>query len=131
MITEDMLPAFQGAIPSAIATINKEKDPNISYVSQVYYINETSVAISNQFFNKSIANIKLNGKAVVNITNPMNFKCWYLTLNFKESQTEGDLFENMSMQLESIASMMGMEDVFKLNSAEIFEVTKVEEVIVS
>jgi hypothetical protein len=34
----------------------------------------------------------------------------------------------MSMQLEAIASMTGMEDVFKLKSAEIFRVISVEHI---
>jgi hypothetical protein len=56
-------------------------------------------------------------------------KAWYLELKFKESKTDGELFDNMKMQLEAIASMMGMEDVFKLRASEVFEVIKVKEVI--
>jgi hypothetical protein len=34
----------------------------------------------------------------------------------------------MSMQLEAIASMYGMQDVFKLQASEIFKVTKIVEI---
>jgi len=76
-------------------------------------------------------NIKSNGIATVNIVRPDNLKSWYLELKYKESKTDGELFENMKMQLEAIASMTGMEDVFKLRASEIFEIVKVDKVIMS
>ena len=129
MITTEMLPSLQGALPSALATKDEAGVPNISYVSQVYYVDENHVAVSNQFFSKSIRNLHNTGIGTINVIRPDNLKSWYLQLRYKETQKSGDLFENMSMQLEAIASMMGMENVFKLKAAEIFEVTGVEEVM--
>lgn len=83
------------------------------------------------FFNKSIRNISTNGIATVNVIRPNDLKSWYLELMYKETKTNGGLFEKMEMQLEAIASMTGMEDVFKLKAAEVFKVTKMEEVIMS
>ena len=131
MLTEEILPGLQGAIPSALATVDDNGTPNISYISQVFYLDDNHVALSNQFFNKSMRNIKANGIATVNVIRPDNLTSWYLTLQYTETRTDGDLFENMKMQLEAIASMTGMEDVFKLKAAEVFEVKKVEEVIMS
>ena len=45
MITEEMIPALQGAVPSALATFDNDKTPNVSYISQVFYIEEKHVAI--------------------------------------------------------------------------------------
>ena len=131
MITEEMIPGMHGALPSALATVDDEGTPNLSYISQVFYVDENHVALSNQFFNKSMRNISSNGMATVNIVRPDNIKSWFLELKYKESQTEGELFENMKMQLEAIASMMGMEDVFKLRASEVFEILKVDEVMLS
>ena len=131
MLTEEIIPGLQGAIPSALATVDNDGIPNISYISQVFYVDENHVALSNQFFNKSMRNIKANGIASVNVVRPDNLNSWYITLQYTETKTDGELFENMKMQLEAIASMMGMEDVFVLKAAEIFEVVKVEEVILS
>lgn len=130
MLTDELIPCLQGAIPSALATVDKNGTPNISYISQVFYKDDQHVAISNQFFNKSIRNIHSNGIATVNVVRPDNMKSWYLELRFRETKTDGELFEQMKMQLEAIASMVGMEDVFRLKAAEIFEVKKVEEVTI-
>ena len=37
-------------------------------------------------------------------------------------ETDGPVFEEMEMQLEAIASMQGMTDVFQLAGADIFRV---------
>ncbi len=131
MLTEEMQAGLQGALPSALGTVDEDEIPNISYISQVFYVDDDHVALSNQFFNKSMRNIKSNGVATVNIVRPDNFKSWYLELKYIESKTDGELFEKMKMQLEAIASMTGMEDVFKLHASEVFEVVKVHEVIMS
>jgi len=131
MLTEKMTPSLQGALPSALATVDENGTPNISYISQVFYVDDRHVALSNQFFNKSMRNIKTSGIATVNVIRPDNLTSWYLSLQYKETRTEGELFDNMQMQLEAIASMTGMEDVFKLKAAEIFEVIKVDEVLIS
>lgn len=131
MLTEEMLPALQGALPNVLATVDESGIPNISYISQVFYVDDNHVALSNQFFNKSMRNINSNGIATVNIMRPDNLKSWYLELKYQESKTDGELFQNMKMQLAAIASMTGMEDVFKLRASEVFEVVKVDEVIIS
>ena len=45
---------------------------------------------------------------------------------FLREETEGRIFEEMRAQLEAIASMTGMEDVFKLKSADIYQILKLE-----
>ncbi|MEM1215668.1 MAG: pyridoxamine 5'-phosphate oxidase family protein [Bacteroidota bacterium] len=122
MITEAMIPAMQGAVPGGLSTVADDGTPNVSYVSQVYYIDEQHVAISNQFLGKSIRNIQANGRATVCIVRPDNLASWYLDLRHIRTETEGELFDKMQMQLEVIASMVGMEDVFSLRAAEVFRV---------
>ena len=125
MITEEMIPALQGTFPNCLNTVDSHGIPNTSYISQVSYIDDEHVAISNQFLNKSMKNIRATKKVSVNVISPENFDSWYLHLDYVRSETEGDLFEDMSMKLEVIASMSGMEDVFKLQAAEVFKVIKV------
>jgi uncharacterized protein len=127
MIDEELLTAMEGVIPSPFSTVSDEGVPNVSYVSQVFYVDENHVAISNQFFNKSLKNVYSNGKATINITRPSDFKAWYLKLKHVETHSEGELFDKMKMQLEAIASMIGMEDVFHLNAAEVFKVILIED----
>ncbi len=129
IITDELKAAMQGIIPSTLVTCSKIGIPNINYISQVYYVDDTHVALSHQFFSKSIRNIDENPQAVVSIVHPEDFQMWKLELVFSHKETEGDLFDQMCMQLEAIASMTGMEDVFHLLSAYIFTVLRIEKIV--
>lgn len=121
-----MLPAMQGIIPCVLTTCNADGTPNVTAISQVFYVDEKHIAISRQFFNKTSRNLETNPQVTVMITNPQDFSFWKMHLKFIESKTDGPVYENMSMQLEAIASMQGMADVFKLRSADICEVLHLE-----
>ncbi len=127
-ITEALFPSLQGVMPSVIVTCSKAGIPNASGVSQVYYVDEDHVAISNQFLNKTIKNIAENPLMSVIITCPVNFVMHKLLLSFVESQTSGKTFGTMKLQLDVLASMQGMQDVFCLRSADIYEVLSIEKV---
>jgi len=128
MITEEMQSAMQGMVPSGIVSCSADGIPNCTYISQVYYIDDKHVAISHQFFNKTIRNVYENPYVSVNIVCPEDFGMWKLDLKYSHAETEGELFDQMSMQLEAIASMMGMGDVFNLKGAEVFEVLEIEKI---
>jgi predicted pyridoxine 5'-phosphate oxidase superfamily flavin-nucleotide-binding protein len=126
MITDDMKIAMQGMIPSVIATCDAEGIPNTTVISQTYYVDAHHIAISHQFFNKTIRNIQVIPKACLLITNPESGNQWKMQIEYSHSETEGNLFDQMSMQLEAIASMIGMEGIFVLKAAEVFKVNSVE-----
>ena len=94
-------------------------------ISQVYYVDGDHVALSHQFFNKTIRNVRENPKALVALISPETFESWDLELEYDRSETSGPVFETMDMQLEAIASMVGMKGIFKLRAADIFRVTRV------
>ncbi len=125
MLTQDMLPAMQGVFPANIVTCSADGKPNVTIISQVYYVDENHVALSFQFFNKTIKNIRENPNAVVGIYDPTNFAYYQLDIKYDHSETEGDLFDQMDIQLEAIASMSGLQDVFKLKAADVYKVLAV------
>jgi hypothetical protein len=94
----------------------------------VFYVDDSHVALSHQFFNKSIRNLHENPYVCVNIVNPDDCKTWKFNLVFSHSETEGEIFEGMRAQLEAIASMMGMENVFSLKASEIFRIISIENI---
>ncbi|HXF93809.1 MAG TPA: pyridoxamine 5'-phosphate oxidase family protein [Nitrospiraceae bacterium] len=67
---EDLWPCFQGIIPTALSTCSRDGTPNITFLSQVYYIDATHVAISFQFFNKTHKNVRENPLACAMILDP-------------------------------------------------------------
>ena len=128
IITEELQESMQGVVPSTLVTCSKDGMPNTNYISQVYYVDEEHVALSHQFFSKSIRNINENPQASVSVVHPESFQMWRIDLLFERKETEGPLYEQMSLQLEAIASMTGMEDVFQLQSAYVFKVLDIQKV---
>ena len=51
LITDEMHHALQGLIPSVIATASANGVPNLTYISQVHFVNDDHLAISWQFLN--------------------------------------------------------------------------------
>lgn len=119
---------FQGVIPSLVASSDATGMPNITYVSQVYLIDDKHVALSCQFFNKTRRNLNENPNATVEVADPVTYQAYRLRLRFLRSETSGPLFETMKMRIEAIASHTGMEGVFRLIAADIFEVVRAERV---
>ena len=129
MIDPEMLPSLQGVIPSIIGTCSAAGIPNVTYISQVFYVDESHVAISYQFFNKTIHNIRENPVLCVYVTCPVNYVLYKCMLRYIESQASGEIFDEMSLQLEAIASAHRKTGIFKLRAADIYEVLSVEKIV--
>ncbi len=125
MINEEHLPALQGMFPSWITTSSSEGEPNTTVISQIWYVNATEVALSFQFFNKTKNNISQNPFAYATILNPENFDMFNLELQYARTESDGDLFDEMDMKLEAIASMTGMSGIFELKGADIYKVLSI------
>ena len=124
-LPDEIKAAMQGVIPSHVVTCSADGTPNASVISQVYYVDADHVALSHQFFNKTKRNIEENPQAAVWLIHPESFDTWALELEFDRSETSGPIFEAMDMQIEAIASMVGMKGIFKLKAADIFRVVSV------
>lgn len=122
ILPDEIKPAMQGVIPSQVATCALDGTPNVTVVSQVYYVDSDHVALSYQFFSKTIKNIRENPRALVWVISPETFESWDLEIEYDHSETEGPVFDAMDMQIEAIASMTGMKGIFKLKAADIYQV---------
>lgn len=124
----DLSRCFLGVIPSIVSTSDAEGVPNVTYVSQVFYVDESHVALSCQFFNKTRKNLDSNPLACAHVVDPMTFQAYRLRLRFLRSEASGPLFESMAIRIEAIASQTGMAGVFRLLSADVFEMLSVDRV---
>jgi predicted pyridoxine 5'-phosphate oxidase superfamily flavin-nucleotide-binding protein len=115
-----------GIIPTCMSTASQEGEPNVTFISQVWYVDSQHLAVSCQFFNKTTRNVRENPKASIMTTCPHTYAVWRVTARYVESRTTGPLYDEMADQLAVIASMVGLEDVFRLLSADIYAVELVE-----
>ncbi len=125
LVPEEIKPAMQGVIPSNVVTCARDGTPNATAISQVYYVDADHVALSHQFFNKTARNVRENPRAAVWLISPVTFDSWDLEVEFERSETSGPVFEAMDMQIEAIASMVGMKGIFKLKAADVYRVVSV------
>ena len=125
---EDLWPCLQGMIPAALSTCASDGTPNITFISQIYYVDSTHIAISHQFFNKTHRNVRENPLACAMMLDPRTLQAYRLQLRFEHSEASGPLFDSMSLQLQAIASHTGMTDVFRLRAADVYKVLHIERV---
>jgi hypothetical protein len=127
-LPSEIRPVLDSGTPSAMVTCSADGKPNATIISQVYYVDETHVALSFQFFSKTIRNVRENPRAFVCVFDIAGQAHWALDLQFERSETTGPVFDAMDMQIEAIASMTGMSGIFKLRAADIYRVLSVERV---
>lgn len=124
-LPEDIKTAMQGVIPSHVVTCARDGTPNAIAISQVYYVDPEHVALSHQFFSKTIQNVRENPRALVWVMSPQTFDSWDLEVEFDHAETGGPVFDALDMQIEAIASIVGLKGIFKLKSADIYRVASV------
>jgi hypothetical protein len=122
----DIWRCFQGVVPSIIATADSRGIPNVTYLSQVYLVDDRHVALSCQFFNKTRRNLDENPSASVEVIDPLTLQAYRLRLKFLRSEKSGPLFDTMSLRIDAIAAHTGLTGVFRLIAADMFEVQSVE-----
>jgi len=119
---------LEGALPATIATCARDGTPNVSYVSQVNYVDSAHVALTFQFFNKTRENVLVNPRAAVLVIHPQTAARYRLQLEYLRTETEGPLFESMKAKLAGIASHTGMTGVFRLRGADVYRVLDIAQI---
>jgi adenylate cyclase len=120
---------FQGVMPAVIATCDDDGIPNVTYLSHVHYLDATHIALSCQFFNKTKKNVLANRYASIELYDPQTIEMYRMRVRYDHAETTGRLFDDMSRRIDAIASHTGMTGIFKLLSADVYEVLEVEQVV--
>ncbi|WP_108004527.1 GAF domain-containing protein [Mycoplana dimorpha] len=119
----DLSACFEGVIPSIIATAAADGSPNISYLSHVVLVDDERIALSNQFFSKTAANVRANPAAAVLVVDPRNGEQYRLDVSFEQTLDSGELFDEMAVQLRASSAQLGMGEVMRLRGVDIYRVS--------
>jgi len=119
---------LDGTFPAQLATCAPDGTPNVTFVSEVHFVDGDHVALSFQFFNKTHQNILANPHATALVTHPDTAARYRIGLRYLRTETEGPLFESMRAKLAGIASHTGMTGVFRLLGSDLYRVTGIEHV---
>ncbi len=124
----DLRRCFRGAVPAVIATCSADGTPNVTYLSSVHLVDDERVALSNQFFSKTSRNLAENPRASVLLIDPLTYDEYRLDLVFERTERRGPLFDSLREELDAVAALSGMQDVFRLRAADVYRVTRLESV---
>src|SRR4029079_2325144 len=124
----DIRACFEGAIPAVIATAAADGTPNITYLSRVRLVDDERIALSNQFFSKTVRNLAENPRASVLLIDPVSYDQYRVTLVYERTERRGAIFDRLREDVDAVAAVTGMQDVFKLRAADVYRVTDVEQI---
>ncbi len=117
---------FEGVIPAEIATASADGVPNVTHLSRVHMVDDERVALSNQFFSKTMRNLAENPNACVVVVDPTNYDSYRMMLQYERTERRGPIFERLRRDVDAIAALTGMEGIFKLRSADVYRVVDIE-----
>ena len=125
---DDIERCFGGAIPAILTTASPDGVPNIMYLSRAHKVDDQRIALSNQFMSKSARNLAANPRADLLLLDPHTHDEYRLTLQYERTDRRGHVFDRLRADIESLAALVGMQDVFRLRAADIFRVLSIEAV---
>ena len=119
---------FDGVIPPVIATCSADGVPHTTYLSQLNLVDDDHVALSNQFWSRTTANLADNPRASVLVSDSQTYETYRLELRFERRDSDGPIFERLRISIEAIAKMMDMEETFRLRSADVYRVVSCDRI---
>jgi adenylate cyclase len=122
----DLGVCFEGAVPAVIATASGLGTPNVTYLSRVRMVDDSHIALSNQFFSKTARNMAENPRASVLLIDPTTYRQYRLRLVYERTERRGPVFDQLRADVDTTAALHGMQDVFKLRAADIYRVTEID-----
>jgi predicted pyridoxine 5'-phosphate oxidase superfamily flavin-nucleotide-binding protein len=128
---KDLASCFSGVVPLVLATASASGVPNVTYLSRVHPVDDERIALSNQFLSKSNRNLAENPNASLLLVKPDTHEEYRVTVVFEQTMRRGPVFDRLRNDLSMIAALTGMQDVFKLQAADIYRVTDIEPVVLN
>jgi hypothetical protein len=125
VLSKQIKQALEGVFPSYIITVSKDGFPSNTSLSQVCYIDDRHIALPDKTFINACQNLQEVPNIIAEVTDPVTLKNWNLELKYISTVKQGPIFEKMEVKVARLFSLVGMEGLFHLNGAEIYEVLAV------
>lgn len=122
----DLKSCFEGAVPAVIAIAGADGVPNITYLSRVRMVDGERVALSNQFFSKTARDLAENPRASLLLIDACTFDQYRVSIVYERTERRGPTFERLRDDVDAVAALHGMQDVFCLRAADIYRVVGIE-----
>jgi predicted pyridoxine 5'-phosphate oxidase superfamily flavin-nucleotide-binding protein len=123
----DLERCFGGAIPAVLATASAEGVVNVTYLSRAHRVDGERIALSNQFMSKTSRNLATNPRASLLLLDPVTHDEFRLSLVYERTERRGPVFEQLRADVDALAALSNMSDVFRLRAADVFRVLAVEQ----
>ena len=123
----DIERCFGGAIPAVLATASADGVVNVTYLSRVHRVDDERVALSNQFMSKTSRNLAANPRASLLLMDPVTHDEFRLALVYERTERRGPVFERLRADVDALAALSNMTDVFRLRAADVFRVVAIEQ----
>jgi predicted pyridoxine 5'-phosphate oxidase superfamily flavin-nucleotide-binding protein len=123
----DLERCFGGAIPAVLATASAEGVVNVTYLSRAHQVDGERIALSNQFMSKTSRNLATNPRASLLLMDPVTHDEFRLSLVYERTERRGPVFEQLRADVDALAALSNMSDVFRLRAADVFRVTAIEQ----
>jgi adenylate cyclase len=117
---------LEGVIPPVMCSVSADGVPHVNYLSQAEYVDERHIALTFQFFNRSRQNVLATGRVALGVDDPYTGSSVVMQLRYLRTETSGPIFERLRAKLAGIAAQTGMEKVFKLQGADLYEVLELQ-----
>jgi predicted pyridoxine 5'-phosphate oxidase superfamily flavin-nucleotide-binding protein len=123
----DIERCFGGAIPAVLATASAEGVVNVTYISRAHQVDDERVALSNQFMSKTSRNLASNPRASLLLMDPLTHDEYRLSLVYERTERRGPVFDRLRADIEALAVLENMQDVYCLRAADVFRVTAIDQ----
>jgi adenylate cyclase len=123
----DIERCFGGAIPAVLATASADGVVNVTYLSRAHQIDGERIALSNQFMSKTSRNLATNPRASLLLTDPVTHDEFRLSLVYERTERRGPVFDQLRADVDALAALTNMSEVFRLRAADVFRVTAIEQ----
>jgi predicted pyridoxine 5'-phosphate oxidase superfamily flavin-nucleotide-binding protein len=123
----DIERCFGGAIPAVLATASADGITNVTYISRAHQVDDERVALSNQFMSKTSRNLADNPRASLLLLDPVTHDEFRLSLVYERTERRGPVFDRLRGDIEALAVLENMQDVYRLRAADVFRVVSIEQ----